>query len=329
MILSWLILFLAAVSETFFLHRFGTTPGKALLGLKIVREDGSFLSLGEAARRSAAIAVILGLLELPRLLASPLDTMVGLVAETLVFSWLFWTAIHELPLPWERENHVYLDGSTKEISFWERKYSWTRVIAYILVMLLYFGLQMAGNYWASMPPNRGAELTVEEFVENYNFYDRYESGSMMLPRLMEDGTYLAKTKREHGWHFPWEDVTPPEFRFLEENGMIAGVTIYREWESHEPLREHDWRIEVLPGSQVRLCMLALGFDKYDAERVFRAGIDAEGNLHEDFDGLRADCETRFSGYELYFNETIQENVLMGTTGEKQSYFMEFTIRLER
>jgi uncharacterized RDD family membrane protein YckC len=46
------------VLETFLLHRFGTTPGKWLLGIKVVNNDGSLLSLGEATRRSARVLFI-------------------------------------------------------------------------------------------------------------------------------------------------------------------------------------------------------------------------------------------------------------------------------
>jgi uncharacterized RDD family membrane protein YckC len=46
------------VLETFLLHRFGTTPGKWLLGLKVVNNDASLLSLREATRRSARVLCI-------------------------------------------------------------------------------------------------------------------------------------------------------------------------------------------------------------------------------------------------------------------------------
>jgi uncharacterized RDD family membrane protein YckC len=54
----WIILFLYVpwfALETILLHRFGTTPGKWLLGLKIANTDGSPLSLAAATRRSARV----------------------------------------------------------------------------------------------------------------------------------------------------------------------------------------------------------------------------------------------------------------------------------
>ena len=55
---AWFILFLYVpwfALESFLLHRFGTTPGKWLLGLKVVNDDGSPLSLAAATRRSMRV----------------------------------------------------------------------------------------------------------------------------------------------------------------------------------------------------------------------------------------------------------------------------------
>lgn len=328
LMLSLLTLLLAAVSETFFLHRFGATPGKALFGLKIVREDGTFLSLGEAARRSFTVAGFLAILDLPMLLPEPLNLAVGTGVEALLLGWMYWNVTHEFPVPWEREGQVYLDGSTKETSFWDRKGVWTRVAGYVLIMLLCSGLSMWAQYRAAQPPNRGPELTVEEFVENYNFYDRYEEGRMTPPRLAANGSYQYRTGIQHGWHFPLEEVPPPRFRFAEENGVVTGVTIYRDWESGDICDYRVWtRLEALPSGELRIAMLALGASSDTADEAYQALIDAEGNLHQDFDGFRVDCETQFSGYHLYFHDGIKENVLSGIEGEMQSYHMEFSVSL--
>ena len=323
-----LALLLAALSETFFLHRFGTTPGKALFGLKIVREDGTHLSLGEAARRSFTVAGFLAVLDLPMLLPEPLNLTAAVGVETLALGWMYWNVTHEFPVPWEREGQVYLDGSTKETAFWDRKGAWMRVAGYILIMLLCSGLSGWAEKRAALPPNRGPELTVEEFVENYNFYDRYEEGRMTPPRLAANGTYQYRTGIQHGWHFPLEEVPPPRFRFTEEDGVVTGVTIYRDWESEDVFDYRDWtRLEALPSSELRIAMLTLGASSDTAGEAYQAVIDAEGNYHQDYDGFRVDCETQFSGYQLYFNERIHEQVLSGIEGEMQSYHMEFSVSL--
>lgn len=57
----WIILFHYIpwfVLETFLLHRFGTTAGKSLLGIRVVNDDGSHLSLTAAALRSARVFIM-------------------------------------------------------------------------------------------------------------------------------------------------------------------------------------------------------------------------------------------------------------------------------
>ena len=54
----WIMLFQYVpwfVIETILLHRFGTTPGKWLLGIRVSNDDGSRLSLPQATRRSMRV----------------------------------------------------------------------------------------------------------------------------------------------------------------------------------------------------------------------------------------------------------------------------------
>lgn len=57
----WILLFQYVpwfVLETFLLHRFGTTPGKWLLGIRVINNDGSLLNLADATRRSARVLFV-------------------------------------------------------------------------------------------------------------------------------------------------------------------------------------------------------------------------------------------------------------------------------
>jgi hypothetical protein len=44
--------------EAYLLHRFGTTPGKWLLGIQVRNNDGTRLATGQAARRSLRVMVL-------------------------------------------------------------------------------------------------------------------------------------------------------------------------------------------------------------------------------------------------------------------------------
>lgn len=57
----WVMLFQYVpwfVLEAFLLHRFATTPGKWLLGLTVVNDNGSLLNLADASRRAARVLFI-------------------------------------------------------------------------------------------------------------------------------------------------------------------------------------------------------------------------------------------------------------------------------
>lgn len=57
----WIILFHYIpwfAIEAFLLHRFGTTAGKSLLGIRVVNDDGSYLSLTAATIRSARVFIM-------------------------------------------------------------------------------------------------------------------------------------------------------------------------------------------------------------------------------------------------------------------------------
>ncbi|MBC8126250.1 MAG: RDD family protein [Gloeobacteraceae cyanobacterium ES-bin-144] len=57
----WVILFFYIpwfIIEAYLIHRFGTTPGKWLLGIKITNNNGSQLSLSEGTRRSARVLLL-------------------------------------------------------------------------------------------------------------------------------------------------------------------------------------------------------------------------------------------------------------------------------
>ncbi|MGD9417953.1 MAG: RDD family protein [Verrucomicrobiota bacterium JB025] len=55
---AWVMLLLYApwfLGEIYFIHRFGTTPGKWLLGIRVTNDDGSLLDLTESTRRTMRV----------------------------------------------------------------------------------------------------------------------------------------------------------------------------------------------------------------------------------------------------------------------------------
>ena len=99
-------LLLAAAAETLTLHFLGTTPGKALLGLKIVREDGSRLSLGEAAWRTAGVTAFYG----AGIFLADLGVLLTALAALAMLIWACWRVDKGELLPWEGRGQLYLEG---------------------------------------------------------------------------------------------------------------------------------------------------------------------------------------------------------------------------
>lgn len=143
--------------EPLLLRLFGTTPGKALMGLRLSRADGGKLSMKQGASRLVGIYAYQILLAIP-------------VVSWIVLYKCLKRCVEDESQPWDRET------AYRSVS---EHYPWWLVL---------LGLGLAGlvTYmvrWtqATLPPNRG-ELTVAEFAENVNqqkaYLENYVDGAM-------------------------------------------------------------------------------------------------------------------------------------------------------
>lgn len=318
-------LLLAAAAETLTLHFLGTTPGKALLGLKIVREDGSRLSLGEAAWRTAGVTAFYG----AGIFLADLGVLLTALAALAMLIWACWRVDKGELLPWEGRGQLYLEGSTRERRFWENRKNLFRVAGYLAVWALCIGLMVGGHLLAGRPPHRGTELTVEQFVDNYNQYMAFTYGEGNLARrLTVDGTF-EEIDRENGsviiYAFGESPVPQPSFRFTEENGVLTGVTLVQEYESPVPLKESKFYVVYLPYEKCYAAARSLLWSRLGDKELLDFASDltgAEGNLSREMNGARIDSKMRFSGYRGFGGGSLAAQV-----GESQSYFVECSITL--
>jgi len=245
--------------------------------------------------------------------------------------WAFWQVNHEKPLFWEGSDQIYLDGSTREAAFWDRRNGWLRIAGYLASWAACVGLIAGGHWLASMPPHRCPTLTAGEFVENYNFCDRMERGSAALPlSLQQDGTffYAPVRRNQRDWRLDWADsarVPLPALEFEEKDGVVTAVTISRAGESTEPLAQDAFCREIIPYTHFRVALLALGVDPEDAELLWMELVAAGGNLEYTLPGWRVVCGAQFSGYKSWNDTRTREDSLWGIVGETQSYRVEFTV----
>lgn len=314
-----------AGAESLFLSLTGTTPGKALLGLKLLREDGSFLSLEEAGRRTGMVTAFFGGTVLLEGLGVPLFVLVGLG----MLIWACWQVYHEKKLPWEPENQLYLDGSTRTQAFWENSRNFLRVGGYLAAAAACIGLVVGGHLLAARPAHRGPNLTAEEFVDNYNQYMEFTYGQDNLSQRLTLRGAFEDVEQDDGTviiHVMENDQLPdPFFSFGQGDGRLNQVTLTWKYDSGVPLGENQSYMISIPYQKVYAAMRSLLWSRLGEKginSVYNALAEGEGNYHAKLDGVSIDSEMRFSGYYAFDDST-----LLAEKGQPQSCFVEFTVTL--
>lgn len=321
---SLLGLFLMAGAEIFMLHLWGTTPGKALLGLKIFREDGSKLSLEEAARRTLLVTAFFGGGLLLGQIPVPLFAFISLG----MLIWACRQAYHGKPLFWEGDDQLYLDGSTRERAFWDNNRNWLRAGGWLAATAACVGLTVGGHLLASMPPHRGRSITVEQFVDNYNCFMKFSYGAKNLSWHLTESGAFEEIPDDSGAvviHIWGESPVPKEeFRFTEEDGILTQVTLVRSYDSGEPITGEETYGVGIPYEGIVVaarCFLWKPLGYNSVAELYRELTEQNGNLLWERDGILIDSQTRFSGYRPF-----GDDALFAQEGERQSYFVECSMR---
>lgn len=326
LLLTLAALAVMAGAEILMLHFWGATPGKALLGLKILREDGSRLSLAEAAARTVSVTAFFGGSLLLGQLPVPLCALAGLA----MLIWACWQVYHERPLFWEGEGELYLEGSTRERAFWENGRNYFRVAGWLAAFAASIGLMVGGHFLAARPPHMGDSLTAEEFVDNYNQCMAFTYGEENLSRrLTVEGTF-EDVERDDGTviiQIMENDQLPdPVFSFGQGDGGLNQVTFTWEYDSGVPLGDHQIYMISIPYQKVYTAMrsfLLRRLGEREINALYEALVKAEGNLHNVQDGVEIHSEMRFSGYYVFDDSSS----LLAEKGQVQSFFVEFSMEL--
>lgn len=190
---------LVLLLEPVFLHLFGTTPGKWILGLHIRDSEGGKLSLATARDRTKQVlwrgyGFFLPVYRLIRLGKNWWECSDGRVSS------------------WDYENSV-------SYTLKDRKgFRWFLLIFVQCLAFLVLNIQVN---LSAMPPNRG-DVTIAQFAENYNFvldYLDYDGSRRMAPdgKWLPDpeGEIIIRVMEETGYPEPW-------FR-VDEKGNITAV----------------------------------------------------------------------------------------------------------
>lgn len=290
--------------EPFWLHFWGWTPGKWMLGLKVRGPDGRRLALWEGAARAGRVFV------------SGYGGRIPFV--DLWCAWKFWKRYkNEEDCPWD-EATIY----THE----ERRLSW----------LMWLGAAaMAGFLTVTivlqslLPPNR-SDLTAAEYYENVNFYlkvlgvDDY--------RVDENGRWGLT----YGWTgsaaVSFNNVAYSDFSVQLEDGAVVSVTLS---DYDEPETRRSVGADTMGGDWVYMDQF-----RYWAATLALAGAQREFNCFNfdesgwlelwddqwndfevDWRGLHISQRVECSGYEG------RGQVRTAIEGKERSYLRAVTISL--
>ena len=195
---------LLGLLEALSLHLFGTTPGKALLGMRLTGPDGRKLSFGA------------GLLRYVRMLWHGLGVGIPI--------WTWFQMGRTVLRCWNGEPQPWDDG----VAYIAKPFRGRYAASLILAVLLALTVGEAVNSWSQLPPNRG-DLTVAEFAENYNRQAEY-LGFGAGTYLDETGQWQEEPRDPNtvtlGELFeiePWDEAR--ELHFTLEDGHITAITL--------------------------------------------------------------------------------------------------------
>ena len=273
-LVALLALALNFLFEPLLLHSFGTTPGKALLGLSVETEDGEQLSVSEARRRLWGVLWEGGGLGIPILnLYRLYKSMDGLLEGH--------------PMPWDDGDVVLLRDAKR----------W-RIAAWCVAAACAVFLGLLPQAVQRLAPNRGP-LTPAQFAENYNYYAWYldcGSGWMLQP----DGSWRAPAAA--GGAVSFYRIHDPDLQIETENGAVTRVSFSFSPEASDP---------VFYGFYSQMLLSALSLAGAQPENGLFSGVPARlaeaipnvpGSFTVTEGGVRLTCGVSSKNY--YLTDTI-------------------------
>ncbi|MGM9606960.1 MAG: MerR family transcriptional regulator [Oscillospiraceae bacterium] len=170
-LLTFLVWALLIPLEALCVSRWGATPGKALMGISVGDEKERPLSFGRAAERTWEVFVYGAGCNIP--------------IYTLYRGWKSYQEIRSGRGP-EWDDRITV--AAKPFRPWRLGAAAAAVLALVGAFLL---LGMT----AELPDNRGGDLTVMQFVENYNQLSARQNKGLNAQTLLPDGTLVRMNGR--------------------------------------------------------------------------------------------------------------------------------------
>lgn len=282
------------VLEPLFLHLFGTTPGKCLMGLRVTDENGKTLPLAAAWGRTwRALWYGFGF-------SIPIYSIVRLYT-----SWKAEQA--EQPLEWE-------DGSELRAVPWKawRVAAWAAAVLALLAATVLVGLK-------TYQPTYTGDLTVRQFADNYNYIHSTEG--LLSRELYDDGTWAPTTQL--GFKVIHHTKSVPNLSYTTKDGSLIGISLRMGAEiCTGPVYN-------LPFRELYLTMLAFDGARSAASADEALAAAAQQLLDEPLQELH----TQAAGYRIDYSLTITGFTGFASDGSLElprnatgSYTLSFDIR---
>lgn len=258
--------------EPLLLNKFGTTPGKALFGLRIETSSGEKLSYMEGLDRTwHVIGVGMGY---------------NIPIYSLVRLWKSYKLCRDESIqPWD-EYCAYSIKDTK----------WYRGLSYIVANIVLVGLVIVMMVSQLLPPNRG-DLSISEFTENYNYYAHYFGIDFGNKFLDKNGEWVEEAS-DNTITFDFGYLEMPQYVFTLEKDVVKAVSFNVVVEEPE---------KFLSSYDVHMLLASIAFaGAQDEMKLFselqeRIANQISDHTFEDFHfteaGIKFDCDIEYTGYE--------------------------------
>ena len=278
-------------AEPFLLSRFGTTPGKALLGLSVQSEESRPLTYQEALERTWKLF------------------RYGLGFQIPVWSlYRIWKSYQACR---NGETAEWEEGSVLSLKD-EKPYRY----------ILYAGscaaciAMTAGALMLGYRPKYHGDLTLQQFTQNYNQISSFTQNG---PERMDSEGRLYFPGNENVI-ITGGDESLPEFTYKEENGFLKEAVMSSK--SEEGVHVVGYYI-----SRMKLLSLAFTGESPYSQNGKEMIEMLRGYRFDDFtwssDEYTITCSTEYSGYDLY---QAKHGFLFPEENSDTSFSMIFTIR---
>lgn len=285
---SFIAIAMMLVLEPLWLHLFGTTLGKGILGLRIQTPSGRHLSYSEGLERTwGVIGAGMGY---------------NIPIYKLVRLWKSYNLCNQNETqPWD-----------ESISYTLQDTKWYRRVHYIGAYALIFAALLTIISAQQLPPNRG-DLTVAEFAENYNYYARFfDLGNEYL----DENGKLTEKQTSGTVIYIGGPTEKPEYHFTAENGYITDVSFAIEIKDNESwIGSYDTQMFLaslaFAGAQENMGL----FSKIPNRLADRIDNNTFKSYHFVEAGITFSCDIEHSGY-----IDTQSQLLIPAEDAAETYF---------